>query len=149
MVKEETRKQKGSVLVFAMLVLSMLLSIAVSSMTVVIATKNSSRSTEKSALAFQIADGAAENVLKRVYQNSDATLNALEGSLYGTTTGCSGGVISGTLFSNSGTYTVKFLDNDGSAIACGDNGWRVKLVRITATGTYVGTTRAIDVGVKP
>jgi Tfp pilus assembly protein PilX len=147
--KKRTRNKKGSVLVFAMLVLSMLLSIAVSGMMVVVATKNSSRATERSALAFQVADGAVENVLKRVYKDTDLTLTDLESRLHGSSTPCAGGAISGSLPSSDGTYTVKFLDNDNNSIGCNDGGWRAKLVQLEAVGTYAGTTRAVKVGVTP
>lgn len=155
-------KMRGSVLVFSLLVLSILLSITLTSVGVVITGKNSSRSTEKSALAFQIADGATENVLKRVYKDTDPTLSALAGNLYHDQDAgqgnpvCSNGVISGSLPSaSSGTYSVTFLANDGSVIPCSGAGyatyneWRTKLVRVMASGSYAGATRAIDVTIKP
>ncbi len=162
MLKQQ--KMRGSVLVFSLLVLSILLSITLTSVGVVITSKNSSRSTEKSALAFQIADGATENVLKRVYKDTDPTLSALASNLYhdqdgggtNSTPACSNGVISGSLPSaSSGEYSVTFFANDGSVIPCSGPGqatyneWRTKLVRIAASGSYAGATRAIDVTIKP
>ncbi len=151
----QQKKLQGSVLVFTLLVLSILLSVALSATGIVILGKNSSRSTEKSALAFQVADGAAENILKRVYKDEDDTLESLAISLYGTAI-CADGRISGTLPSTgSGSYSVMFLDIDGNPLACDGPGnaayaeWRPKLARIVASGTYGGTTRAIDVSVKP
>lgn len=159
------KKMRGSVLVFSLLVLSILLSVTLTSVGVVITGKNSSRSTEKSALAFQIADGATENVLKRIYKDTDPTLSDLASNLYhnqsggsggGNNPSCSNGVISGALPSaSSGTYSVTFLANDGSIIPCNGAGyatykeWRTKLVRIMASGSYAGATRAIDVTIKP
>ncbi len=153
--KQNYLQLKGSALVFSLLVLSMLLAIAVSGATITIASKKSARGTEKSILAFQIADGAAENVLRGVYKRTDATLNTLATNLYGSGNSCSSGVISGTLPSGSGTYTVTFLDNSDVKLQCSGTGynsyaeWRSKLVHLLVVGTFGGTTRAIDVGIKP
>lgn len=160
MVIKKQKKLRGSVLVFSLLVLAILLSAALSSATAVILGKSSSRATEKSALSFQTADGAAENVLKRVYKETDTTLNQLADNLYGSGIGsshptCSSGVISGKLPSSAGTYAVTMLDGAGVALGCSGAGfssyseWRPKLARIVATGTYAGATRSIDVAVTP
>lgn len=157
-MKKQQKNMRGSVLVFTLLVLAILLSATLSSAGIVITGKNSSRATEKSALAFQIADGAAENVLKRVYKENDSTLNQLASNLYhsGNAPTCqTGGVINGTLPGASGVYSVAFFDNDGAPLLCSGSGyntyseWRTKLVRIVASGSYGGATRAIDVTVKP
>lgn len=152
--KQNYLQLKGSALVFSLLVLSMLLAIAVSGATITIASKKSARGTEKSILAFQVADGAAENVLRGVYKRTDATLNTLAGNLYGSAN-CTSGVVSGTLPSGSGTYTVTFLDNSDAKLQCSGTGynsyaeWRSKLVHLLVVGTFGGTTRAIDVGIRP
>ena len=155
-MKQATIQLKGSALVFSLLVLSMLLAITVTSTVLVFVTKNSARSTEKSILAFQIADGAAENILKRVYKDLDQDVDTLAGNLYGVAT-CDAGtyVLSGVLPSGSGTYSAILYDNGNVKLHCSGAGfgsyaeWRKKLVHIVTTGTYAGTTRAIDVGVKP
>lgn len=147
-----TQYERGSVLVFSLLVLSMLLAMAVSAVSITIATKNSARSTEKSTLAFQLADGAAENVLKRVYRDSDSTLDDLRYGLFRSSGAnpptCDNGVISGVLPSSAGTYTVTFYDNSDAQIGCTANGWRASLKYIVAVGSFAGTTRAISVGIE-
>lgn len=159
LVSEKTMKKarghfRGSVLVFSLLVLAMLLSAALSGAAIIILGKNSSRTTEKSVVSFQVADGAVENVLKRVYKDTDSTLDQLANHLFGSAS-CSNGVISGTLPSGSGTYQVALFDNSGDKLHCSGSGyssyaeWRPKLSRIVSTGTYAGVTRAIDVSVKP
>lgn len=153
---------KGSVLVFSLIVLMILLSLTLTSVMLVIFSKSSSRSTEKSILAFQVADGAAENMLQRLYQyiTLDASLTVFAGNLFGTGTNgtgkptCSNGVISGKLPNSSGTYSVTFLESDDTKLACSGTGyntyceWRVKLAHMVANGTYGGVTRAIDVSVQ-
>ena len=156
---KQHKQFRGSVLVFALLVLSIFLSIALSTAGIVISDKNSSRATEKSTLAFQIADGAAENVLKRVYKNTDATLNDLTQNLYSNleqgTQGrpqcnVSSGTISGSLPSaSSGRYEVTFFDGNGAPLACGSTTWRTDVKRIVSSGTFGGATRAIDVSIRP
>ena len=151
---------RGSVLVFTLLILAILLSTALSAAGIVVLGKNSSRATEKSALAFQIADGAAENVLKRIYRNSDATLGTLASNLYadggqGTPT-CDNGTVIGSLpQASSGTYAVTFLDNTGTPLQCSGTGydtyseWRTKLSKIVSSGAYGSATRAIDIAIEP
>lgn len=157
------RKQlKGSVLIFSLIVLLILLSLTITAAMLVIFSKGSSRSTEKSILAFQVADGAAENMLRFLYDygnTNDEDLDAFARRLYGTGvngTGkptCSGGVISGQLPDSSGTYAVTFLDNNDIKLTCSGYTndwceWRFKLAHMVATGTYAGATRAIDVAVQ-
>lgn len=155
------KKLKGSVLVFSLIVLLILLSLTITAATLVIFSKGSSRSTEKSIIAFQVADGAAENLLRFLYDDGPfyQTPDDLADDLYGTGvngTGkptCSNGVISGKLPNSSGTYSVTLLENDNiTKLNCGGYGnyceWRVKLASIVATGTYAGATRAINVAVQ-
>jgi Tfp pilus assembly protein PilX len=148
-----SRPLRGSVLVLSLLVLAMLLSAALSGAVAVITTKNSSRVTEKSSLSFETADGAIENILKRVHQDNDSNLNDLADNLFGSAS-CSNGVISGTLPSSaSGTYAVTFLDNNGAKLQCSGAGyntnalWRAKLVKLRSVGNYGGSTRVMEVGV--
>ena len=150
-MKHAERQPKGSVLALSLLILSMLLATAVSGAMMVAVTKKSARGTEKSMLAFQIADGAAENILKRVYKETDVTLDALAGNLYkdGAAPICSAGVISGVLPSGSGTYVATLYKNDGNKLNCSGAGygsyaeWRSKLVRMVILGSFSGTARAI------
>lgn len=151
-------------LVFSLIVLMVMLSLTLTSVMLVIFSKGSSRSTEKSIIAFQIADGAAENMLQRLYNYgpADNDLSTFASNLFGTGpngTGkptCSNGVISGRLPSSSGTYSVTFLDGGtpDQKLQCGGSGyepyceWRKKVAHIVANGTYSGVTRAIDVSVE-
>ncbi len=68
-----SRKQKGSVLVFSLLVLTILLASALAVMSVAVVEQQSSFATQRSVIAFQAADSGAERVLERIYQyNSPA-----------------------------------------------------------------------------
>ena len=152
---------RGSVLVFSLLVLALLLSAALSGAAIVLLGKNSSRSTVKSTLAFQVADGGAENVLRRIYHENDANLSALANNLYGSSTAgggnptCSSGVISGKLPNSQGIFQVAFYDGTGTKLTCSGAAhdtyaeWRTALTRIVSTGSFSGSTRAVDVAITP
>lgn len=153
-------KLRGSVLVFTLIVLAVLLSATLSAALVVVIDKNSSQTTEKSIVPFQLAEGAAENILKRIYKNRDATLDQLASNLHGTGSAsgkpsCSNGTISGALPSSAGTYEVTLYDNDGNELECNGPGystcaeWRTKAVSLVSTATYARTTRSVSVGIEP
>lgn len=148
-MKKKKQHLRGSVVVFSMLVLTMLLAIAVSGATVTIATKQSARGTEKSILAFQTADGAVEEMLFQIYQESRTHLYDIASHVLGAgLASCDAGVITGRFDTGSGRYAVTFLDTDDQKIACDDTAWRSKVIHIVAVGTFAGATRALDVGVR-
>ncbi len=133
--------------------------------------KNSSLATQKSALAFQIADGAAENVLKRIYKDTDPTLSSLATALTPVLDSdgrevqaptyyipqCVNGTISVTRLPelDAGSYSVSFFDANSQPLQCSGAGyntnteWRTKVARIVSSGTYNGVTRAIDTTIRP
>ncbi len=153
-VLRSRRGRRGSVLVFSLLVMAMLLSAALTGAAAIIATRNSARASEKSVLVYPIADAAIESILYRIYKHADvdATLNDFAGHLSGFDQ-CGvidSGVIGKTPPSGiSGTYTAIFLDNNGSVITCNDTAWRSKVVKIRVSGIYAGLTRVIEVGIAP
>lgn len=163
---------QGSVLVFTLLVLSLLLSVTLSAAGVVVTEKNSSSATQKSALAFQVADGAAEKVLKRIYKDADPTLDGLavaltpeadvrDGQLaqipIAQIPQCVNGAISVASMPELevGKYSVSFFDANSQLLECSGPGystnaeWRTKVARIVSVGTYNGVTRAIDTTIRP
>lgn len=159
-----SKKLQGSVLVFSLLVLALLLSAALSAAAVVVSGQRSSLATKKSMPAFQIAEGAAENVLRRIYnfdnvRNSleDDTIDDLVKELFGQgpdgsgKPSCSERTISGRLPSSEGTYTVTFFNGDTPpvAISCSSTAWRTDVVYIKAVGVYNGTVRAIAAAIRP
>ena len=154
-MRNTTKQMRGSVLVFSLLVLFILLSMTMSTASVLTVDLNSINSTIHSNMAYQVADGAVENVIKRIYKNpgSDLDLNALASNILKAggqpDPVCANGVIHGFLpTSTKGEYYVTFLDNGGVKLSCNDNSWRSKLVYLTVQGKYRGVTRAIYVGVK-
>ncbi len=167
-VKITKRKLKGSVLGFSILLLSLFLFSGITLVSVSVLERKASFSTQKSVIAFQAADSAAERVLKRIYINNspklafvplntvmltDPTLNTLASSLSDVSgSGCASGVIGATNSpapSPAYTFQVTFYDTTGAVIACGDNQWRDKVIRIRSEGFYQRTSRVIEIGIRP
>jgi Tfp pilus assembly protein PilX len=163
------RKLKGSVLGFSILLLSLFLFSGITLVSVSVLERKASFSTQKSVIAFQAADSAAERVLKRIYIDnsplialvalngtmpSDGTLNTLASNLSDVSgPGCTSGVIGATnspaASSPDYTFQVSFYDTTGGIIACGDNQWRDKVIRIRSEGFYQRTSRVIEIGIRP
>lgn len=154
---------KGSSLIFSLVVLSFLLISALSVAVVSVTTQRSSLSSKNSNVSFQVADSAAEIMLRIIYKINDAgiTIATPNGSVADPNdlasnlgASCSADQISGVI--GAGNYTAILYENTGTAsnptfvsIACSDNDWRNLVVKIRFLGAYRGMTRAIDVGVKP
>ena len=141
------RPKQGSVLVFSLIVLSILLSAAVAVATVSVANRRSTLSTAKSNQSFQVADSGVELVLQQIYKPvpTHANLNALATALGGGAT-CSGGSIMKTGVSG-GDIRVSFYDKNDGLVSCTDSSWRSKVVGIKSEGTAGGTTRLVETAV--
>lgn len=143
--------KRGSVLVFALIILSFMLVSALSVATISVTEKRASLATDKSSRSFQVADTGIELMLQKIYGTpSPINLNDLAGDVSGSPHAeCDNGEISQTL-STGVSYKVTFYDNSDppEKIECGDNGWRTKVVRIQSQGTSGNTTRAVSTGIK-
>ncbi len=141
------KPKKGSVLVFSLIVLSILLSAAVAVATVSVANKKSTLSTDKSNQSFQVANSGVELVLRQIYKTvpTHATLNALATALGGGAA-CAGGSITKTGVAG-GDVRVSFFDKDDNLIGCADTNWRGKVVGVKSEGTAFGTTRLVETAV--
>lgn len=141
------KPKQGSVLVFSLIVLSILLSAAVAVATVSVANRRSTFSTAKSSQSFQVADSGAELVLQQIYKTlpTHASINALAAALGGGAA-CSGGAITKNGVAG-GDIKVSFYDKDNNLISCTDTAWRSKVVAIKSEGTAAGTTRLVETAV--
>ena len=139
--------KQGSVLVFSLIVLSILLSAAVAIATVSVANRQSAFSTAKSNQSFQVADSGAELILQQIYKTvpTHASINALAAALGGGAT-CAGGAITKTGVAG-GDIKVSFYDQNDNLIGCADTAWRSKVVAIKSEGTAGGTTRLVETAV--
>lgn len=140
------RHQRGSVLIFSLIVLALMLISALALAAVAVSEKKASLATERSSRSFQVADTGVEAVLREIYQANHPDLNALAGAL-GPSASCNGGVI--TLTQSNTEYRVTFFDNSGAQFAsCSDGTWRREVVKLKSQGMSGNTTRAVEVGIK-
>lgn len=161
------RIERGSIIAFSIILLSILLTAGLSVASVASLERRSGLATEKSIVAFQAADSGTERVLERIYiDNSpsfvttplngtmtDATLLQVAQHLQGTnsaTCNTSTNQITATN-TQSPTYSfeVAFFDGNDVQIACNDNAWRDKVVRIRTEGFFRDTARVLELGIKP
>ncbi|MEK9173818.1 MAG: hypothetical protein AAB845_00970, partial [Patescibacteria group bacterium] len=130
-ISHTTLKQKGSVLVFSLIVLSFLLVASLSIATLTISETKSSIALDRSTVAFQIADSGAEIVLEQIYNN---TCNGQRLDCLGTCSIQNGQAgITGSI--NNGTYRVIFYDtNDSPLSSCSISTWRDDVESIQSEG---------------
>lgn len=136
---------KGSVLVFSLLILSIMLVTSLTILSSAVLDRKASLSTVSSARSFQVADSGVEEILYQIYKADHATLSALAGAITGAT--CSGSSI--TFPSAGGTSVVSLYQDETTLYAGGCSGtdWRDKVVKIKSEGTAGSTTRAVEVAV--
>jgi Tfp pilus assembly protein PilX len=137
-------KSKGSVLVFSLIVLSIVLSAALSVAVVNVSNRKSAGSTGQSVQSFQVADSGVEKALKEIYKGSYTDLSTMRASITGSTV-CSNGSFSFPV--SGGTSTVTFFDTDNVVIGCTESDWRNLVAKIKVEGTSAGTTRVIETAV--
>ena len=139
-----TKPNKGSVLVFSLIVLSIVLSIvlfaALSVAVVNVSNRKSAGSTGQSVQSFQVADSGVELMLKKIYKDpTNVALSSLG-------TACTSGVVSTSV--SGGLVRVSFFDDANAQVTdCASTTWRESLAKIKVEGTSAGTTRVIETAV--
>lgn len=130
---------KGSVLVFTLIVLFIILAAAIGISSVSVLERKGAHSTDVSVQSFQIANSGAEIILKK--------LSNASGSDSLTSVGCSGGRVIGSISVSGGkNYEITFYRNDETQITdCATDVSEVG--KIKSIGSYANTTRAIEVAV--
>jgi Tfp pilus assembly protein PilX len=140
------KKQKGSVLVFTLIILSLLLVASLSLATVSISESLGVNAISRSIVAFQIADSGLETVLQEVYEGdcNSGRLDCLGScSVVGGEAGINGNI-------NAGTFRVVFYETGGTALtSCADTSWRTTTESVQSEGLYNGTTRAVKIDIDP
>lgn len=160
--KNGSRYKKGSALVFSLIVLSLLLTMALSISTVSGTNQKSVSATRKSVVSFQLADTGSEIALYEFYKgcggNGCQTVNDLntspnnvDGRLKDR---CLDGVFTVDMGVDGGTAELIFSKDDGTGnpveiIDCTDaslspsGGSAIQSMKVV--GQYSGTVRAIEV----
>ncbi len=142
------KQKRGSVLVFSLILLAALLSATLAVATVSVSNLKLTVVTNQSNQSFQVANSGVELVLQQTYKTPPhATLNVLAGAL-GLAAACSGGFITQNNVVG-GSIKVSFYDSSDTLIGCADTDWRTKASRVVSEGTAFGTTRLLEMSVKP
>lgn len=128
-------KDQGSVLIFSLIILSVILIITLGIASATVIEKKMAGTTNKSIVSFQVADSGAEIILKKI---KDVNYSGLISGLGN----CSLNEISGNIGTGSDkNYKVTFFDVDGNPLACTDEISDIN--RIKSIGTYGQTSRAV------
>jgi hypothetical protein len=139
--------RSGSVLAYALVVLSLFLVIALGISSVSVIERKTSSATGKSMMAFQVADSSAEIILQKF-------ANAKVGRIDVAFPACpanpccepSTKIIYGNISADKTYAATLYTDTAGTIpAACSDNIENVKM--LSSIGTYSGTTRAIKTAV--
>lgn len=145
------KTEKGSALVFSLIILGFLLVSALSVATITVTDKKSALSTEKSSISFQTADSGVERVLQKVYKENPTSLDDLADMLRpGLRCDSSDGSISFAVAQ--GTAKVYFYEGelgDSLYTSCSSTDWRNNVNKIKSVGTYANTTRVVEVSITP
>ncbi len=132
--------EKGSILVFSLIILSLMLTSALSIAAVSVGERRAASVTERSGRSFQVADSGVEIMLQKIYKGGFAGFPL---SSLGT---CTSGEISGTV--GGGAYVISLYELSGAKLtSCSDTAWRNKVVKLKSEGTSGNTTRAVEAAV--
>ncbi|MEI6649869.1 MAG: pilus assembly PilX N-terminal domain-containing protein [Candidatus Moraniibacteriota bacterium] len=129
---------KGSVLVFSLIILSLMLVTALTLLASSVSLEKSALSSGDSTKAFQVANTGNEKVLYQLYKIRPATIDLVATNSGAT---CNGGVIT-----SSEGWTVRLFDTSDTRITdcAGDPG---TIASIKSDGASQGTTRAVQIAV--
>ncbi|NTW13716.1 MAG: hypothetical protein HGA31_01660 [Candidatus Moranbacteria bacterium] len=134
-------RKEGSVLVFSLIILSVMLVTSLTLLSSAVFQEKSALSTGDSTHSFQVADSGADMILYQLYQKGPDTIATVASNL-----GLS--CVDGTVKNQNAGWTVRFYDVDGVRLTdC--SGPSSNVTSIKSEGTSQGTTRAVQVAVKP
>lgn len=135
--------KKGSIMVYALIILSLLLVISFTILSVNESQTRSAISTDESVIAFFLAESGAEVMLDRIYSG-----NYNSGPLSGLYSNCSSGVFTNSL--TSGVWTASFYDDDGDMLSsCSNTSWREDVDEMKIDGNHSNTIRSIRMSIEP
>lgn len=129
---------KGSVLVFTLLITGLMLATAMSLITVSSIERKTSGSSSKSTQSFQVADSGSEIVLRKIYKGDHTYISELGNC------DADNNVVSGDIASGK-DYKITFYNDAGVQLACTDLVSDVR--KIKSVGAYARTSRAVEVAV--
>lgn len=143
--KAVTRRARteGSVLVFSLIILSLMLVTSLTVLSAAVLQQKAALSTGNSTRSFQTADSGIELVLYQIYQGGRLTISDISSHIPNAT--CSGGIVTST----DGWAASFFQGVNGDVLITDCAASRTLITRVKSKGTTSGTTRAVEVKVKP
>lgn len=144
------KNKKGSVLVFSLIILAMMLTIAMGLSSIGVTQKKDANVTQFSVQAYQIADSGAQLALKKINEavvSADLNLRKVNIAFPGCVSNGGAAFIASPLIMGDGTsLSLSFLKADGvTKVACDD--LVSDIANIKSTGTFRNTARAVDVAI--
>ena len=137
------KKQKGSILVFSLILFSMMLLIAVSFSAISIRERKTAATTDNSIQAFQFADTGSEKFMTEL--KSLSTVGEISTTV---TSGfnCTGGELTDPL---NPSYKISMYDSLNAQVSCDPSSTALlsTIKRIKVVGTHKDTARAVDLSV--
>jgi Tfp pilus assembly protein PilX len=130
---------KGSVLVFSLIILSIMLVTALTLLSSSVLQQKASLSTANSARSFQVADAGAEQVLYQLYKQNAGSIEDVADNMG---LSCSDGVVQNT----SAGWTIRFYDEEDNRFTDCDTG-SDQIAAIKSEGSSQSTVRAVEVAV--
>ena len=130
---------KGSVLVFSLIILSIMLVTSLTLLSSSVLQQKAALSTANSTRSFQVADAGAEQVLYQLYQQNAGSIEDVADNMG---LSCDGGIIQDT----SAGWTIRFYDDEENRFTNCDTG-SDQIAAIKSEGSAQGTVRAVEVAV--
>lgn len=135
--------KRGSIMIYVLITLAVLLVIAFSVLSVNESQTRSAIGTDESVLAFFLAESGAEIMLDRIYSGTYDS-----GALSGLYSNCSNGFFTNSL--STGTWTASFYEVDGDRItSCSTTSWRSDADEMKVDGNHSNTIRSIRMSLEP
>lgn len=136
-----SRKHKGSILAYSLIILAMMLAIATSISVATINEKKAASGTEFSMQSLQTADSGVQITLKKLISSSGTIA-----SVFGPSCVDSAGIGKVTAAGPAGSnYEITFLNTSNIPLSCGTNISSIDSIK--SIGTYHETARAVSVKV--
>lgn len=149
-ISKTHKNVRGSVLVFSLLILAIMLSAALSVLAVSLAEKRSASSTRTSVQSFNVAQSGVERVFQAVYKGTTLTdLSSLSDAIGGSGCTVSGGVAGITINSIAGG-SVRLTFQDSADVDIDSCSAGVSVIAVARSlGTAGSASRVIEAAIAP
>ena len=128
------KSSKASALIISLLILSIMLLVGLSVSITTVKEQKSAMESEKSSIAYQIAESGVEFTMQRLLDNSGLQIRNIPGF---------GECLNGGFTRNEGggQNVIEFLEDDGDDVSCSRPASEVQVIK--SSGSFRNVTRAI------